>query len=1167
MHIAVLDSGEPGDGTTFALSTIANIQARLVLTVLTVEAPRLVRADEMAEVLWPDRLPKTWDTMVRGAVAKVRRALDQAGLDPLATVQSAGGGYRLVLPADWSIDVHQARRALDGAEQAILVGDFACAAEDAAAAAAIVVGHDLLADLDGEWLASARRALRLLGTDAIQLAATAELSLGNHRRAIVLARQLVDLEPFGEPAYQILMQALAADGDRARALQVYNDLRSLLRAELGIAPSLQTESVHRSLRESSQGRATADPLERSTVTPTGIIGRESEQAQLLRAWDRATSGKLTLALVSGEAGIGKTTLVLHAAHQAWTQHAAVLVGRCSANPAIAYEPVVEAITAHAEACDGATRQRLLDAAGPALGWIVPSLSNGLDDITPSSDPDRDRLLLFEAVTAYLGAATAISPTVLLLDDVQWAGATTWSLLDHVVRRLPSAPLLVIMTERRPEVVGPRLAEIVATWRRSPGLDEIELTGWTAEEARAFVLAAATDADVGSTDTDALAESLRERAGGNPYFISELLRATGSTSMATQPSTAVPRGIVDIVVHHMQRSGVDATLVMQSLAVIGVDAGSQLLRRVCWLEPDAFGDAVDAALATGLVRERPGRTGRFAFAHALAREAVLVGFPAGLRSRMHERVAEELERLRDQGAAVTDSDLAHHFSFALGRADRALAYSIQAAKADLATGARDEAAARLRRALDLDPSDRSRLDALLLLGLTLAQQGEGSESSAVFVRASALARALNDPRALATAAIGLTTPGRGVTTWVAEPARDAMLQSALRALGDHEDALRVKLLGALSDAIVDPGSWEQRQRLAEEAVEIAARSTEPAAIIASLGASRVAWWRPDQTELRLAAAERVLAVATAQGDDEAAAAAALARVADLVVIGDRERVHDALATARRIVERVDMVRFHWALQLIEAGQALSDGHLAEADAAATRAFTVWGTHDQPDARRAFEEQAGFGILAANDVALLTSSLDTYLEAINRAAAYRCLLPCLLVAVGRTDQARTEIERIAAEDYRTVPAHSSWLFALATLADAAAVTGPAAVVAHLRAELVPHGGRMVHLEGPSITWGCVDHRLGVLAFAAGDLDAATPLLRSALAQHTSFGARPWSWRSSMALAEVLRATGSASAADEADELLRSAATEAESMGMPGLQRAAVELLSGVSSRPCP
>jgi ABC-type transport system substrate-binding protein/DNA-binding SARP family transcriptional activator len=246
-----------------------------VFAYLACEQGRPVLREELAEAVWGEALPATWEKALTVLVSKLRGLLAEFGIDGASALVGASGCYRLELPEGSWIDVLAATDAAQEAEEALAVGDFEEATR-AAAGAESLTRQLFLAGESGNWVEERRRALADVRGRALTALADASLRVGNSREAVNSAKQVIALEPFREAGYRLLMEGHVAGGNRAEALRVYERCRRFLAEELGAYPSPETEALYRRLLESAPARGPgATPGGRSQTTGEGrrVSGR------------------------------------------------------------------------------------------------------------------------------------------------------------------------------------------------------------------------------------------------------------------------------------------------------------------------------------------------------------------------------------------------------------------------------------------------------------------------------------------------------------------------------------------------------------------------------------------------------------------------------------------------------------------------------------------------------------------------------------------------------------------------------------------------------------------------------------------------------------------------------------------------------------------------------
>jgi DNA-binding SARP family transcriptional activator len=213
-------------------------QGRLLFAYLVLNRDKPRSRDELIEAIWPRNLPSDPEGALSALISKLRRLLPDGWLEGRSDL-------RLVLPPDASIDVESAREAVHRAEALLDAHRW----EDACGPSLLaqnVADRPLLPGETQPWLEEARAELDDLRHRAMEAAVRAGLGMGGPelRWKVPVAKRLVREAPYRESAHRLLMESLAAQGNVAEALQAYEELRQLLRDELGTAPSAATQQVH-----------------------------------------------------------------------------------------------------------------------------------------------------------------------------------------------------------------------------------------------------------------------------------------------------------------------------------------------------------------------------------------------------------------------------------------------------------------------------------------------------------------------------------------------------------------------------------------------------------------------------------------------------------------------------------------------------------------------------------------------------------------------------------------------------------------------------------------------------------------------------------------------------------------------------------------------------------
>jgi DNA-binding SARP family transcriptional activator/tetratricopeptide (TPR) repeat protein len=310
---------------------VSSGRQRTVLAALLLRANRVVTVDDLAEALWGDALPPSARVTVLNYVKRLRDALGDAG----CRVVTRSPGYLVRVAAD-EADVSLFELDLDAARTAAVAGSWESAAAKARAALQLWRGEPL-ADVPSAYLAS-REVPRLaeMRKQATEVAIEADLHLGRHAAVIGELRRFVAADPLRERLSALLMAALHGDGRQAEALAVYQQTRDVLIAELGVEPADELRGMHQRIlagrpalprRESppampsppGRSGAAAPQVPRQLPAVVGCFtGRAAELAELTGLLDQADAqpaGTVVISAVGGTAGVGKTALAVHWAHQ------------------------------------------------------------------------------------------------------------------------------------------------------------------------------------------------------------------------------------------------------------------------------------------------------------------------------------------------------------------------------------------------------------------------------------------------------------------------------------------------------------------------------------------------------------------------------------------------------------------------------------------------------------------------------------------------------------------------------------------------------------------------------------------------------------------------------------------------------------------------------------
>lgn len=230
------------EGGILGQAALPGLQGTVVLAVLVLERHRGLSRSELAEELWGGHVPPGWDGTLRSILSKLRSSLETIGLER-GTLAQAFGHYQLRLPPSGWVDVEAAFDGVHRAEAALGNGSprEACGW---ALVAATIARRPFLPGAEGRLVSHWRGVLQDVRVRALDCLAEVWILTGQPQLAVRDAASALQLEPFRESSYRLMMRAHASAGNRAEALRVYERCRMLLAEELGVPPSPETERVY-----------------------------------------------------------------------------------------------------------------------------------------------------------------------------------------------------------------------------------------------------------------------------------------------------------------------------------------------------------------------------------------------------------------------------------------------------------------------------------------------------------------------------------------------------------------------------------------------------------------------------------------------------------------------------------------------------------------------------------------------------------------------------------------------------------------------------------------------------------------------------------------------------------------------------------------------------------
>jgi class 3 adenylate cyclase/tetratricopeptide (TPR) repeat protein len=588
------------------------------------------------------------------------------------------------------------------------------------------------------------------------------------------------------------------------------------------------------LYEVSWNDVSAMPRAGTVQAPlTVFVERDAERAHLRRLVDDSLTGRGRLALVAGEAGVGKSRLVAEIGYEAQARGMRMLTGHCvemgGTPPYLPYvEMIDQAITTPRSFLE---LWKALGDVAAEIARIVPALRRVFPDIPPPVELPAElaRRYVWNSFGDFIGRAAQGQPLLLVLEDLHWADESSLQLTEYLAPLLPEMPVLLLGTYRDLEVdLHHPLARVVGQLGRQRLVERVNVQRLSFDGVRAMVEALA-----GQPAPEQLVRVIDRETEGNPFYVEEvylhlvesgvLLDERGRVRSDLQLDEVwAPESLRLVLGQRLDRLAMATREVLVAAAVSGRMFSSELVGEVAEADSDQLVDAFDEAERARLLA--PGRVpGELMFGHELIRQTLLSDVSAAERERLHLRTSEAISRLYSDDLESHAGELAYHLSHAGRSADSAslVHYLTIAGERAFDAAAFDDAVGYFEKALSLMLNDGQLGRAQLLERLAMALRSVGRWDDALRTMNDALDRyeALGQ-----TAAIGrLGWAMVYQLVWNARFVEGVQVgRRTLAALGNTVSADKARLLSALAFAISLSGDYaaatatfDQARALAEQ----------------------------------------------------------------------------------------------------------------------------------------------------------------------------------------------------------------------------------------------------------------------------------------------------------------------------------------------------------------
>jgi len=782
-----------------------------------------------------------------------------------------------------------------------------------------------------------------------------------------------------------------------------------------------------------------------------------------------------LLLITGEAGIGKTTVAREIAEQAVGMGALVRWGGCwDGGDEIPF---------------GVWTDCLRRPGNDACAAVAARMEQGGFETDVDGAP-RGRSRFYAAVVDALASTSVARSQVVVLEDLHWADPPSLQLLASMTAQLPAMSVLVVATYRDDEL---------------PWAAPLAAIGSNAER---FVLEGLAEADVASLLAETLGRhptsdqtlSVHRDTGGNPLFVTEVGRLDAAGSSAT-----VPGGVRDVLARRLARLSPACHRVLGAAAVLGATFDADTLAAVVGDTGAEVRPALEEAAAARLVV--PGdEPGHWSFVHALFRAARYDALGSAERSELHRRAVDTLA----ESASVPAAVLAHHAVRARSDADdpRRAELVVAAARDAVARLAVGEAVRLTVRALHLAPTgppgDEVRAEAWLAAGDAELRRGDPEAAAAAFESAASVGRSLARPDLVARAALGFGAGLGGFEVRVFDHRQVDLLEEAAAQL-PAASPLRPLVLARLSVALSFVESGERRLALADEAVEDARRNGDRQALAAAIAARCDAIAGPDHVTERLGAASEIVALAQRGGDLPLELLGRRLRVVALLELRSIEALQAEMMAFARGAERLEDPLYGWYVPLWQAMRAYADGRIDDALGLADQAGELGRSAGSLNAELL---RLTIAVFAAIDRRDTVAADRAWAQMATLHPEFATLVAAPATAIvdavcGRGDRARAYLERSGRETLASLAKDQEWLTSVCQLVMAAVAAGHDGVVRDAFQRLLPYAGLGVFEGVAAVDHGVVDRFLALAAGHLGEIDAARAHVDAALAATANAG----------------------------------------------------------------
>jgi DNA-binding winged helix-turn-helix (wHTH) protein len=882
------------------------------------------------------------------------------------------------------------------------------------------------------------------------------------------------------------------------------------------------------------------------ATPMPFAGRELELNELKMRLDEAHRGSGAVVIVVGEPGAGKTRLLERFYSQA-EQQGAICVRACAEDlqptpPFYVWRQVVRQLGSLSR---GVVSDRL-ELLAEEGATTRDDLSSSLLDAEASLESAAARAALYDGLVSLLSNSTGGRPLVLVLEDIHRADVASLQALIHICPSLSKTTVLVVATQRPAPMAEERPRVELARLGRVSNASTILLPSLSREDIRAFLIQLG-DPRVPVASLDLVFEA----SGGNPFLLWQIVGIARSRAGLRNPAdlTNLPTVARAAIALHIAELPADSAETLRIAAVLGSSFDSAVLARVANLPAHRISRLLSVAEQAGLIRSA--RFGRVEFVHDLLREALYEEMDLHTRAELHLESGSAMLEILGADSGDHLPAIALHFREArmVGGREKAAELLERCGLVALRDLAFADAAQYLADALAIcregnAPDIEAEIRILLALGASKLCVGDREGARTVLLEAADLSATHGRTKSLAEAALRMAPSVLSLEVGVVDPLLISLLERALGAVRDGDEALKVELTGRLALALYWSDADDRRKELVRQlrAMQPVDPERRVRGLLFALGAD----WGPDSLEDRVSVLETLReGFGYPRGPLKSVARVFMASTC--LEIGDLEGMKRACSAMEAELATLDDPYGAWYPRMFKACQALSRGEFDQAVALAREYSEIGRRFGDANVTHAFAAHVAETLWLRGGAGIALGGVEELADQHPNMPEWRAVAVFFRTLCDPLFDAEYEVERLAHRGFSGLRRTINWPLGICSVVEVVVRRQLSKWAPPLFEILRPYQMRNAVAGFGVVSWGSMSRFLGQLAGVMGRIDEAQALVEAGLRSDLLAGATSWVVRSESALAQLLQRHPDPASRRRAVEVAGRAEVKARARGM--------------------